>query len=264
MNVKKFAIMSRVEISMKEELISVVMPVYNTDKYITEAINSVLNQTYGNLELIIVNDASTDNSSKIINSFESPIIKCINLKKNSGAAAARNVGIEAAKGNIICFIDSDDIWERNKLQRQYSFLKENGAGFVYTKYKNLYKNGTEKEIKFKFNKLKYEDLLKNTEIGTSTVMINTNIIKKDLILMNHLGTCEDTATWLRITKNGYEAYMYDEVLVTHRVRRGSLSYNKVRTAINMLKIYRKQEGQSILNTISLFLQYEKNALVKRI
>lgn len=249
---------------VKQELISVIMPVYNTDKYITEAINSVLNQTYDNFELIIVDDASTDNSAKIIESFNNYKIKYIRLSKNGGAANARNVGLDNSKGNVICFIDSDDIWDKEKLKKQYEFMKKKNVGFVYAKYKRLYENGKLREIKYKFlDYMVYSDLISNTEIGTSTVMIDTNIISKDDVKMKHLGTCEDTATWLRIAKIGYKAYIYNEILAIHRVRRGSLSYNKLKTAFNMIKIYRKQEKFSVINTVKLFIRYEKNALSKR-
>ncbi len=249
----------------KSELISVIMPVYNTDKYITEAINSVLNQTYDNIELIIIDDASTDNSSKIIQSFNDEKIKYIRLDRNNGAANARNVGIDNAKGKIICFIDSDDIWYKEKLEKQYEFIKSKNLGFVYSKYSKLYENGIVKDIKYKFlDFMQYDNLLSNTEIGTSTVMIDTNVISKENIKMKHLLTCEDTATWLRIAKLGYKLYIYNDVLTIHRVRRGSLSYNKFNTAINMIKIYRNQEKFNILKTLKLFINYEKNALYKRI
>lgn len=250
---------------MDKELISIIMPVYNTDVYIAEAINSVLNQSYDNIELIIVDDASTDNSSKIIESFESNKIRYIKLEKNTGAANARNVGIEAAKGKIICFIDSDDIWDKEKLEKQIRFMKSRNVGFVYTKYRNLYKNGKVKNLKYKFSdKMGHADILKNTEIGTSTVMINIDKIQKEDVMMEHFNTCEDTATWLRITKKGHYAYIYDETLVSHRVRKGSLSYNKIKNAFNMLKIYRCQEQESPINTIKLFINYESNAIRKRL
>ena len=250
---------------MNNELISIIMPVYNTDKYITEAINSVLNQTYKNIELIIVDDASTDNSSNIIQSFNTSLIKYIKLEKNMGAANARNIGLENSNGKIICFIDSDDIWEKSKLEKQYNYLKKLNVGFVYTKYINLYENGKYRKLNYKFLEfMEYKDLLKNTEIGTSTVMFNTNIISKDKIRMKHLQTCEDTSTWFRITKLGYKAYLFNEILVTHRVRKGSLSYNKLKNAINMFKVYRQQEEQSLLSTLKLFFCYEKNAILKRL
>ena len=249
----------------ESELISVIMPVYNTDRYITEAINSVLNQTYQDIELIVIDDASNDNSSKIINSFNSSKIKYIKLEKNSGAANARNVGINQSSGNIICFIDSDDIWEIEKLEKQYKFLKENNVGFCYTKYKKLYGNGKVKEIKYKISeKATYDELLKNTEIGTSTVMIDTKIIKKEYILMKHYRTCEDTATWLRITKRGFDAYLFDEYLTFHRVRKRSLPYNKLRNVINMYKIYRNQEKKSVIESLKLIFNYGINAIDKRV
>ena len=250
---------------VNNDLISIIMPVYNTDKYLAEAINSVLNQTYQNFELVIVDDHSTDNSSKIINSFKSEKIKYTRLDRNTGAANARNVGIMQSIGNIICFIDSDDIWDENKLKKQYEFMTSNKYAFCYCKYKKMNENGITKEIKYKYNhKITYKDLLNNTEIGTSTVMLNTKLISKELIKMNHYNSCEDTATWLRITKQGFDAYILPEYLAIHRVRRGSLSYNKFKNAINMFKIYRKQEKKSIVEATKLFINYAVNALNKRL
>ena len=128
---------------MLEELISIIVPVYNSEKFIGDTIKTVEQQTYKNWELILVNDCSTDNSTSIIEEQikKDNRIKLINLQENSGAAIARNNGIEEAKGRYIAFLDADDFWDKEKLKEQISFMKENNYAFTFTGYEFSDENG---------------------------------------------------------------------------------------------------------------------------
>ena len=119
---------------MKEELVSIIMPSYNTGKFIQETIDSVINQTYDNWELIIVDDCSSDNTDEIVKSIKDDRIFYLKNKKNSGAAVSRNKALKMAKGKWIAFLDSDDLWKKDKLEKQIKFMKNNNYHFSYTNY----------------------------------------------------------------------------------------------------------------------------------
>ena len=132
---------------MKEDLVSIIMPSYNTGKFIKETINSVLNQTYNNWELIIVDDCSTDDTEEIVNAIKDNRIKFLKNSTNSGAAISRNKAIKEAKGKWIAFLDSDDLWKKEKLEKQIRFMEENHYDFSYTNYTEIDEEGNEKGIK---------------------------------------------------------------------------------------------------------------------
>ena len=125
---------------MKEELVSIIMPSYNTGKFIQETIDSVINQTYDNWELIIVDDCSSDNTDEIVKSIKDDRIFYLKNKKNSGAAVSRNKALKMAKGKWIAFLDSDDLWKKDKLEKQIKFMKNNNYHFSYTNYVEIDEN----------------------------------------------------------------------------------------------------------------------------
>ena len=167
----------------KEELISIIVPVYNSEKFIKDTIKTVEEQTYENWELLLVNDCSTDNSKKIIEEYEKKDkrIKLIDLEQNSGAAIARNTGIDRANGKYIAFLDSDDLWEKEKLEKQIKFIKKNNCVFSFTGYEFANEdgigNGRVVTVPFKIN---YKQALKNTTIWTSTVIFDVEKLGKEL------------------------------------------------------------------------------------
>ena len=126
---------------MEEELVSIIMPSYNTGKFIKETINSVIAQTYSNWELIIVDDCSTDNTDEIVKSINDNRIIYLKNETNSGAAISRNKALREAKGRWIAFLDSDDLWKNDKLEKQIKFMKENNCYFSYTNYIEIDENG---------------------------------------------------------------------------------------------------------------------------
>lgn len=239
--------------------VSVIVPVYNSSMYLKECIDSIINQTYKNLEIIIVDDKSTDNSVEIIKNYKDKRIKLIELDVNSGVAIARNKGVEVATGNYICYIDSDDYWKREKIEKQIKFIKN--KEFIYSAYSYL-KNNKFHKAKVP-RKITYKEALKNTTIFTSTVMFNMNYLKKEDIYMPNIRKGQDTATWWQILKKGITAYGIDEDLVVYRVGEKTLSSNKIKALKRTWDIY-KREDLSFIKRLYYFNCYVYNAIKRRI
>lgn len=246
------------------EFISIIVPVYNASKFIKDTIKTVLDQTIGNFELILVDDMSTDNSVEIIKSYKDERIKLIELDKKGMASGARNAGIKAAKGNYICFLDADDLWVNDKLEKQLLFMHNNpSCVFLYTSYEFASEDGigTNKKVIVP-NYITYEQALRNTTIFTSTVMFNMNILTKDEIYMPDIKS-EDTACWWKVLKNN-DAYGIREVLVYYRRTANTLSSNKLEAIKRIWNLYRNQEHLSIIYSIYNFIGYAFNAVKRRI
>lgn len=232
---------------MTEGLVSSITPVYNSEKYIEATLLSILSQSYQNIEIIVVDDCSTDNTAAIINKMADKYrqIKYYRLEQNSGAAVARNKGIELAQGQFIAFIDSDDIWKPEKLERQISVVKNQKAEFVFTAIEIIDSDG--KTIKSKRpvrEEIGYKFLLKNTMIATSSVLIDVS--KTGKFRMPFIRSGQDYATWLLLLRNGRTAYGVNEALVQYRRTKGSLSSDKVR---NWKKVWKIQTEFEKINPV---------------
>lgn len=248
-----------------KELVSIVVPVYNSNEFIRDTIENVLEQTYTNWELILVNDCSTDNSKKIIEEYSSDRrIQLINNKKNSGAAIARNRGIEFSKGKFIAFLDADDLWEKDKLEKQIKFMKENKYDFTFTGYEFVNKEGkrTGKIVNVP-RRMTYKQALKNTTIFTSTVIVNVQNIGKTVLKMPNVKS-EDTATWWWLLKNNILAYGLNENLTRYRRSKGTLSSNKIEAIKRIWNLYRSVEKLNICFSAYNFCFYAINAIRRRI
>ncbi len=244
--------------------VSIITPVFNSENYLEETINSVLNQTYQNWELIIIDDCSTDNSVDIINKFlkNDSRIKFISLNKNSGVASARNSGIEVAKGRFIAFLDSDDIWDENKLEYQLSLMIKNDYALTYTAYRkiNNENNVIAKHIPVKETGLRYKDLLKHNEIGfLSAIYDSDKIGKQNFLNQGH----EDYSFWLNILKKGFTAWGINKVLASYRVHSNGISSNKLKAITFTWNIYRNVEKLSLFDSIYYFIMYSINSSLKR-
>ena len=245
--------------------VSVITASYNAERFIGETIESVLNQLYIDLELIIVDDCSTDNTEKVICKYmeKDKRIKFYKLEKNYGAAVARNIGIQKSSGRFISFIDSDDLWDRDKLYKQINFMKDNNYGFSFTSYRLMKEDGelTGKEVIVP-EYVTYNDLLKNTVIGCLTVVIDRTIIGNFSMPLVRAG--QDTATWLSILKKGHIAYGVKEVLASYRFVSGSISSNKIKALKRTWNTYRNLEKLNIVNASYCFACYLLNAVKKRV
>ncbi|KAB8030663.1 glycosyltransferase family 2 protein [Fluviispira multicolorata] len=241
---------------MNDILISVIMPVYNSEKFLKKAIDSVLNQSYKNFELIIINDCSPDSSDEIIKNiaYNEERIRYIKLDKNVGPGKARNIGIEKAIGRYISFLDSDDYYLENRLEKAFQFIKKYNYPIVYTSF---YKGDIHLNITGKFNPPKimnYHKFLKHCVFLTGTVIYDTNIMGK-VYYSETLKTSEDYVFYLNLLRNGNTAYCLNEALTIYRSTSNSVSSNKVKTALNQWKIYRKIEGLNIFRSLYYFIHY---------
>jgi len=222
-----------------KELVSIITPAYNCEKFISETIDSVLAQTYTNWEMIIVNDMSTDNTENIIKEYaeKDNRIRIINLTENSGAAVARNTAIENSLGRFIAFLDSDDRWKNDKLQKQLKFITQNNYGFTFTGYEYIKDENNDKEKVFKVpHSLNYSQGLKNTVIGCLTVVIDKNIVGDFRMPLIRRG--QDNLTWLMLLKKGHIAYGLNINLAEYRRVAGSLSNDKIKALKRQWSNYR--------------------------
>ena len=260
-----------------EEMVSIIVPVYRAAPYIAETIAMVMKQTYRNWELLLVDDYSPDNSAEIIQniiekqsdralsySCGAGRICLIRKEKNEGAAKARNTGIERAKGRYIAFLDADDIWHPEKLERELSFMKEKQAAFAFTAYEfgDEKAQGTGKIVKVP-ERLTYRKALSRTVIFTSTVIFDTAKIPKELIRMPAVAS-EDTATWWKVLRNGYTAYGLNESLAIYRRPAKSLSSNKFTALKRIWNLYRREEKLSLPVSVFCFCLWAFRATLRRI
>lgn len=251
---------------MEKDLISIIVPVYNAERFLDQTINTVLDQTYKNWELILVDDKSTDSSVEIINKYidKNKNIKLIQNKENSGAAVSRNNGIEVANGRYIAFLDADDLWKKDKLEKQIKFMKEKKCAFSFTGYEFANEDGIGNGKKVIVpEQINYKQALKNTTISTITVMFDLELINRELIKMPNIKS-EDTACWWKILRNGYNAYGLNEILSFYRRSKKTQSSNKLKAVKHTWEIYRKQEKLSLLESIYFFFFYVINAIRRRI
>lgn len=248
------------------DLVSIIVPVYNSERFILATIKTVQEQTYSNWELILVNDGSSDNSRRMIEekAKEDQRIKVINLGKNTGAATARNIGINIAKGKYIAFLDADDLWNKEKLKKQIKFMKEKDYAFSFTGYQFANEDGIPNGKKvFIPEKINYKQALKNTTICTITVMFNMNKLKKEDIEMTNVKS-EDTATWWKVLKKVPYAYGINEILSYYRRYNNTKSSNKLRAIKQTWELYRKVEKFSLFYSAYNFCFYAINAVKRRI
>lgn len=241
--------------------VSIIIPMHNSSKHIEECIGSVLNQTYFNIEIIVVDDNSVDNSVSIVETMDDDRIKIIKLDQNVGAAKARNTGINAATGDLICFLDSDDYWVFDKLEKQVKFIEQNKYAFIYSDYAYL-KNGEVQHIAHVPDSINYRQALKNTTIFTSTVMFNMELLSKQDIYMPNVQKGQDTATWWKVLKKGITAHGINEVLAYYRVGEKSLSSNKIKALKRTWDLYNR-ENLSWFKKVFCFCCYDWNAVKRR-
>lgn len=249
----------------KSVKVSIITPVYNSENFLELTLNCVISQEYTNWEMLIVDDKSTDDSIKIIEKYarKDTRIKLIRLKKNSGAAIARNVALKNAKGNFIAFLDSDDLWEKDKLEKQINFMLEHNYYFTYTFYSVISENGEpiSKNLYFP-SKVSYNDLLKTCSIGCLTVIINKEFFCD--ISMPLIKKGQDYALWLKLLKQVNYAYCYEEVLARYRIVNNSLSRNKFYKLKSQWNIYSNLEKLPLHKSLYYVIHYLYNGIKKNL
>ena len=248
------------------DLVSIITPSYNCEKYVTDTINSVLAQGYENWEMIIVDDASTDGSVKIIEHFtqQDKRIKLIKLPQNGGAAMARNKSLEQATGRYIAFLDSDDIWHKDKLKLQIAFMTTGKFPISFTSYELMTANGDLKNhIMHAVKSLTLVQFLKNTIIGFSTTIIDRSLVKTDFKFAD-IRACQDTNLLIDLLKQGHKAYGLDKVLMQYRLLNNSISANKIKAAKSVWNVYYNVQNLGFIPAAYYFTFYAFNAIKKRL
>lgn len=241
-------------------LVSVIMPAYNASHYIRESIESVLIQSYTNWELIVADDCSVDGTPEIVKFYSArdPRIKYVELSSNSGSPSGpRNKALALAKGEYVAFLDSDDLWNENKLLNQLTFMINNNYEFTCSSYDIISENGAKLGNYYPPEKADYSSMLQNNSVGCLTA-----IVKKELIDNHFFPNCghEDYALWLTLIKKAGAVYACKEVLASYRKVANSVSSNKIKVFKFFWHIYRHEERLDSFTSLYYCLRYFVNAL----
>lgn len=246
--------------------VSVIIPVYNCQKFLKHSVQSVLNQTYKNWELIIVDDASTDGSLSEARRLaeDNPKIKVFALPENKGVSACRNFAISKAQGRYLAFLDSDDLWAKNKLAAQLMFMQQKKAALSHTTYSFIDEKGRVMEAgKVEVDEcINLPTYMKTTQIGMSTVMIDRQKIGA-VHFPNDRELCEDARTWMHFLRKGQQFYGLNIVSTLYRVRKNQLSKNKAKMAQCTLKRYWNERNLPAYKRLYYFVNYACNGFLKR-
>ncbi|MGI6669997.1 MAG: glycosyltransferase family 2 protein [Christensenellales bacterium] len=221
----------------KPGLVSIIMAAYNAEKTISIAINSILTQTYTDWELLVINDCSKDRTAEVVASFTDPRIRLLNNESNSGVSVSRKKGMEAATGEWIAVLDSDDAWTSDKLEKQIKLAKETGEELIFTGSAFMDDDGNPIDWQLHVpTTLTYRELLKQNLVSNSSVLVKADLYRKHYAIGD--GMHEDFAIWLGITREGKDAYGIDEPLLIYRVAKSSKSSNKMKAAKMNWNTYR--------------------------
>jgi teichuronic acid biosynthesis glycosyltransferase TuaG len=251
----------------QNELVSIVIPVFNTDKYVGAAIQSVQNQSYANWELILVDDFSSDHSLEVCKNYQAKDnrIHVFQMDRNSGALAARNFGISQSKGRYLCFLDSDDTFESTKLEKQVEFMKKNEYAVSFTLFQRIKESGSYMgagNVPF-VSSVSYRQLLGNPAFSIITIMIDKQ--KVDVPLLDaDIVKAEDYIFHLRLLKQGVKAYGIDEALSNYRYRPGSQSTSFLGNSKDLWKALYEIEKIGLPASCFYFSRYLFKGVQKRI
>lgn len=244
-------------------LVSIITPVYNSEAYLNDCINSVINQTYDNWELILVDDHSKDNSLNMLNDYAQldSRIKVFQTVTNGGPVKARNLGIEKSTGTYIAFLDSDDLWYDNKLALQIRFMADKQYAISYSNYDVIDEKGTFLKTLSQPDSANYNKLIRSNYMGCLTVIYNADILGKRYFISSEQGA-EDFILWLSILKEGYTAYNVGISLAKYRIVQSSRSRNKIYVAKGQWYVYRKIENINLFKSILYFIDYALKGFIK--
>lgn len=246
-------------------MISIITPAYNASRFIAKTIESVQAQSYTDWEMLIADDVSQDNTVEIVQSYmqNDKRIKLTVLDDNLGAANARNTIIRKAEGKYIAFLDSDDLWKPDKLEKQLVFMEKHNLAFTCTAYECITEDG--RRVLYTVNapkRIGYRRFLRNTAIGTLTVMINREMTGEFEI--PDIRSSHDMALWLDIMKRGFKAYGLNENLAKYRLVGDSNTSAKWKAAMDVWKVFRDIEKLNAIYSAYNFAGYVWNAVKKRL
>lgn len=243
--------------------VSIIMPAYNAEKYIEKAIRSAMTQTITDLEIIVVDDNSKDNTCKIVEALaaEDQRIRLIKCKENMGAAKARNLAWDACRGKYVALLDCDDIWYPQKLEKQIAIAQKENADIVYCSYAIIDEAGAKKCNDFIVpESTTFESALSRSVISCSTALLSPRVTRNYRFPIGYYH--EDLALWLKLLGDGMKAVGIPEVLAEYRVRSNSRASNKIAVAIKRWKIYRSMMKFSVAKSAYYFIQYAFAGLIK--
>ena len=244
-----------------EPTVSIITPAHDAERFLDETIRSVVAQTFPRWEMIVVDDGSRDRTSEIAERWagSDPRIRLVRQSPRTGAGAARNRALDAARGRYVAFLDSDDLWRPEKLEVQVAFMRETDAVFSFASYSIIDEQGkpTGKTVRAP-ERVDYRFLLRNTIIGCLTVMLDRARLGE--LTMPTLRQHEDLSLWYEILKRGVVARGIPRDLALYRVVRGSASGDKVRSALHMWTVYRSQERLSFPTALWCYAHYAWHAL----
>lgn len=247
---------------MPNPSVSIVTPAYNAERYLAEAIASVVAQSYQDWELVVADDCSRDATARVVAEAagRDARVRLIALGQNAGPAMARQAALEAAGGRYIAFLDSDDLWLPTKLERQLRFMVERRAGLSFTAFRRISADGSRVGRLIGVpSVLTYPELLGNTAIATSTAIIDRGHTGDFRMVKTYY---DDFALWLQITRRGFPAFGLNQDLMRYRVLGGSVSRNKGRSAHMVWRTYREVEKLPFLRSAWCFARYVVNAAAK--
>ncbi|MDR0536942.1 MAG: glycosyltransferase [Tannerellaceae bacterium] len=246
------------------QLVSIIMPCYNSVKYIAESILSVINQTYNEWELIIVDDCSNDGSDKVILDFckRYDKIEYFKTDKQSGSASVpRNIGLTKAKGRYIALLDSQDLWIENKLEEQIKLFEEDNVAIVYSNFEKIDEGGQRNNrIIISSAETNYKQLLKVNSINSLTVIYDAQ--KSEKTIFPEITNGEDYALWLSILKKGFIAKNTNTIMALNRITENSLSTNKLRAIKCRWRIYRDIEKVPLLRALYYMIHYAYHGFIR--
>lgn len=244
------------------DLVSVIMPSYNSEKFIAQSLESALAQTYADLELLVIDDGSTDGTLGIAQGYakQDSRVKVLKMPSNGGAAESRNLGIQHAQGRYIAFLDSDDLWLPHKLERQIGWMDEAKRPFTYTAYDKIDEEGQPLGHIGVPPQTTYSELLKTCVIGCLTAVYDTQTFGK--VLMPSIRKRQDFALWLKLLKQTPKAYGLNETLAVYRVRGDSISANKKSAAHYVWKLYREVEHLPLPQSAWYFSHYAVRGVLR--
>lgn len=251
---------------MDNGLVTVITPAYNSEKYIEETILSVLNQTYTEWEMIIVDDCSKDSTCDIVRKYaeQDSRVKLLIQESNKGAGAARTRALRESNGRFIAYLDADDIWTEDKLEKQVRYMLDKNIGFSCTSYEVINDEGKKlNKVVRMLPKFDYKGFLTNNLLQTVGIMVDIEHIDRELLVMPNLRRRQDAATWLKVLKAGNCCYGMEEVLALYRRTENSLSSNKIKAAKGIWNLYRNVEKLPFFFACYCYVRYAMLAVWKR-
>jgi len=243
-------------------IVDIILPNFNKENYLKETIDSILNQSFKDFNLYIIDDNSTDNSKKVIDKYSDTRIKVLKLKRNKGVHFCRNLGIRLSKSKYISFIDADDYWDENKLKNQINFMNKYGYKFTYTDYIPFKNKNNIKVFKKKISVSKEFNLKKfifNSSIAMSTVIIRRSILKN--IKFKKLKICEDYLFKCEMLKEN-NAFKCENALMFYRILKNSLQSNKIRNIYWVWYINKKYNKLNFYNNFMSLVLISINSIRK--